>query len=105
MGLKLCKNEKINLIAANGVRMPVKGTSIVTVEGNKTRVTIDAIISEAVQDDMLVSCSDLIKLRAIPEGFPNVQIIECRQATDKEPREILMEEFQDVLSDELNPEP
>jgi len=37
MGLKLCKNEKINLIAANGVRMPVKGTSIVTVEGNHLR--------------------------------------------------------------------
>ena len=105
MGLRVSKNEKISLIAANGEKMPVEGTAIISAEGNKTRATLDVIVSAAIQDDMLVSCSDLIKLRAIPEGFPNVQIVECRKALDREPKEILMEEFEDVLSDELNPEP
>ena len=72
MGLKVSKNERISLIAANGEKMPVEGTAIISAEGNKTRATLDVIVSAAIQDDMLVSCLDLIKLRAIPEGFPNV---------------------------------
>ena len=53
---------------------------------------------------MLISCADLIRLRAIPKGFPNVVIEECRAATE-DWRKTLMEEFQDVLSDELSPKP
>jgi len=79
MGLKVKRGEKISLIAANGVRMEVLGTTIVEAESNNCKATLDAIVSNAVQDDMLVSCVDLIALRAIPRGFPNTEIVECRK--------------------------
>ena len=74
MGLKVKRGEKISLIAANGERMAVKGTAIIEAEGNGSRATLDAIVSDAIQDDMLVSCGDLIALKVIPRGFPNTQI-------------------------------
>ena len=57
MGLRIKRGEKISLIAANGDRMAVEGTTVVEAEGNGSRVTLDAIVSEAVQDNMLVSLS------------------------------------------------
>ena len=92
-------------IAANGVRMEVLGTTIIEAESNNCKATLDAIVSNAVQDDMLVSCVDLIALRAIPRGFPNTEIVECRKLGTRDPREILLEEFPVVLSDELSREP
>ena len=53
---------------------------------------------------MLLSCTDLIRLRAIPKGFPNAVVEECRAASE-DWRKILMAEYSDVLSDELNPQP
>ena len=70
--------------------------------GEQVGTTLDAIVSGAVQDDMLVSCADLITLRAIPKGFPNTQIVECRKLGTRDPKEVLLEEFPGVLSDELN---
>ena len=54
---------------------------------------------------MLVSYKDLIALQIIPGGFPNTIIQKCREVTRMEPKGILLEEYPDVLSDELSPEP
>ena len=77
MGLKVKRGEKISLIAANGERMAVTGTAIIEAEGNRSKATLDTIVSEGIQDDMPVSCKDLIALRVIPRGFPTTQIEEC----------------------------
>ena len=44
-------------------------------------------------------------LQIVPGGFPNTIIQKCREVTRIEPRETLLSEFPDVLSDELSPEP
>ena len=62
-------------------------------------------MSNAIQDKMLVSYKDLISLCIIPGGFPNTIIQKCREVTRIEPKEMLLEEYPDVLSDALSPEP
>ena len=66
---------------------------------------MDVLVSNAIQDEMLVSYKDLITLQIIPGGFPNTIIQKCREVTRIEPKESLLSEFPDVLSDELSPEP
>ena len=102
MGLKVKRGEKISLIAANGERMAVKGTAIIEAEGNGSKATLDAIVSDEIQDDMLISYGDLIALKVIPRDFPNTQIEECRKLESRDPKEVLLDEFADVLSDELS---
>ena len=74
-------------------------------KANGINVSIDALVSNAIQDEMLVSYKDLIALQIIPGGFPNTIIQKCREVTRIEPKEILLEEYPDVLSNELSPEP
>ena len=52
---------------------------------------MDVLVSNAIQDKMLVSYKDLIALQIIPGGFPNTIIQKCREVTRIEPREILLE--------------
>ena len=66
---------------------------------------MDVLVSNAIQDKMLVSYKDLITLQIILGGFPNTIIQKCREVTRIKPREILLEEYPDVLSNELSPEP
>ena len=51
----------------------------------------------------MVNCQDLMSLRTLPQGFPNVTVHECRLTQDY--KEVLIKEFPNTLSDELNPEP
>ena len=74
-------------------------------EANGIYVSINTLVSDTTQDKMLVSYQDLIALRIIPEGFPNTIIQKCGEVTGVEPREMLLHEYPDVLSSELNPEP
>ena len=57
----------------------------------------------AITEEMLLSCNDLINLEIIPRNFPNVRIQNCRSI--KKFKDILIGEFPEVLSHELNPEP
>ena len=52
---------------------------------------------------MLVSFSDLIKLEKIPRDFPNMKIHQSNSIHNF--TDILLCEFQDVLSNKLNPIP
>ena len=90
-------------MAANGERMPVTGTTSLTTGANGTSYRIQALVSPAITEHLLVSCNDLIGLEIIPRDFPNVQIQNCRSI--KEFKDILIGEFPGFLSDELNPEP
>ena len=83
--------------------MAVNGHTKVTAEANGVTTNMDILISDDIQENMLVSCDDLIKLQVIPEGFPNVLIKKCRAISDY--KSILIEEYPNVLSDELSPTP
>ena len=85
--------------------MPVDGSAKVKARANGINVSMDVLVSNAIQDEMLVSYKDLIALQIIPGGFPNTIIQKCREVTRIEPREVLREKYPDVLSDELSPEP
>ena len=70
---------------------------------------IRAISTPAIDEDMLISFKDLETLTRIPIGFPNTVVEQCKcfekarvvATTTKS----LKEEFQDIISDELNPKP
>ena len=70
---------------------------------------IRAISTSAIDEDMLISFKDLETLKRIPIGFPNTVVEQCKcfekagaVATTTIPLE---EEFQDIISNELNPKP
>ena len=85
--------------------MPVDGLAKIKARANGINASMDVLVSNAIQDEMLVSYKDLITLQIIPGGFPNTIIQKCREVTRIDPKESLLEEFSDVLSDELSPEP
>ena len=72
--LELFKNKQTLLVAANGKRMPVIGTTTLTAGANGVNRKIHALVSPAITEDMLVSCIDLINLEIMPRNFPNVRI-------------------------------
>ena len=51
--------------------MCVDGAGEISVEANGISANINALVSDAIQDEMLLSYTDLIALKFIPEGFPN----------------------------------
>ena len=74
-------------------------------EANGISADINALVSDAIQDEMLLSCTDLISLKIIPGGFPNTVIESCREITTSSECEKLIRDYPDVLSDELSPRP
>ena len=54
--------------------MPVDGSVKLRAKANGINVSIDALVSNAIQDKMLVSYKDLIALQITPGGFPNTII-------------------------------
>ena len=98
------------LKVADGRRLLVEGTARInctTASGESADSR--AISTSAVDEDMLISFKDLETLKCIPIGFPNTVVEQCKcfekaraVATTTIP---LQEEFQDILSDELNPKP
>ena len=101
--LNILNNEQTLLVAANGERMPVTGTTSLTAGANGASYRIHALVSPAITEDMLVSCNDLIRLEIIPQNFPNDRIQNCRSI--KQFKDVLIGEFPTVLSNDLNPEP
>ena len=81
-GIEWKKETKTILRIANGDRMAVKGTAILDVTANGVRAEIEAIISPDIKELMLVSCQDLMSLRTLPQGFPNVTVHACRLTQD-----------------------
>ena len=79
--------------------MPVEGSAKIKARANGINVSMDVLVSNAIQDEMLVRYKDLIALQIIPGGLPNTIIQKCREVTRIEPRETLLSEYPDVLSD------
>ena len=81
--------------------MAVNGHTKVMAEANGITANMDILISGDIQENMLVSCDDLIKLQVIPEGFPKVLIKKCRAISNY--KSILIEEYPNVLSKVISP--
>ena len=86
------KGDPTVLLTASGERLTVDGSVKLKAEANGIHVSLDALVSNAIQDEMLVSHKDLISLRIIPGGFLNTIIQKCREVTGIEPKEMLLEE-------------
>ena len=85
--------------------MCVDGAGEISVEANGISTKINALVSDAIQDEMLLSYTDLIDLKIIPGGFPNTIVETCREISTNFECENLIKDYPDVLSDELNPRP
>ena len=73
-------DQNILLVTANGEEMQVDGHAKLQASSRGTTVVTDAIISPHMNEDMLISWSDLIALNRIPAGFPNTIIRTDRES-------------------------
>ena len=85
--------------------MCVDGAGEISVEANGITTQINTLVSDAIQDEMLLSYTDLIALKIIPGGFPNMIVEICREISTNSECENLIKDYPDVLSDELSPRP
>ena len=85
--------------------MCVNGAGKITVEANGISANIKSLVSDAIQDEMLLSYTDLIALKIIPGGFPNAIVEACREITTDSECEKLIKDYPDILSDKLSPRP
>ena len=96
------------LKVADARRLPVEGTARLTTASGET-ADIRAISTPAIDEEMLISFKDLETLKRIPIGFPNTVVEQCRcfeKARAVTTTTIPLEkEFQDIISNELNPKP
>ena len=58
-------------------RKRVDGTATITEEANGISTNISALVSNSIQDEMLLSYAYLIALKIIPGVFPNTVIESC----------------------------
>ena len=63
--------------------MLVDGAATIKVEANEITTNVSALVSNAVQDEMLLSYTDLIALKIIPGGFPNTCLLYTSDAADE----------------------
>ena len=80
--------------------MSVEGRATLQARANGQNTEIKVLISKAVEEDMLISWRDLINLKVISSGFPNVVVRQVNNPTAE-----LIKDFPDVLNDELDPKP
>jgi transposase InsO family protein len=89
-----CNKER--LFAANGTEMHCEGSVQLSVKCNGGKcVTIDAIVSSDLENEILLSWHDLIKMGVLSEDFPKVHVMH------QDYIKALCNEFSDVLSDQL----
>ena len=85
--------------------MLVDGSGQISVQANGISADINTLASDTIQDEMLLSYTDLITLKIIPGGFPNTVVESCHEITTSSECEKLIKDYPDVLSDELSPRP
>ena len=91
----------IKLTLANGKRMNVKGETQLTMDLNNVQKKIRVIISDEMNEDMLICKEDLKTFKVIPRGFPH----EVVRQINTDSLSNILEEFKDVVNDELGSEP
>ena len=101
--LQLEKDGTI-LVAANGERMQVAGRVMLKVKLGDKEVELDALVSDHLREDMLVSWQDLIRLGVISENFPNT-IANARCVLSDGITKRLKEDYPDSVGNTLTNRP
>ena len=82
------------------------GSVILRASVNGVTVTLNALVSRSLSDEILISWHDLINMRVIPANFPHAQ---CSQVSTSDSVEDSLEkvisDFPTVLSDTLSATP
>ena len=100
--LIITNNSSVSLSTATGQSMDISGLTKLNAQANGIKCTISALVSKDLQEDIVISCSDLKTLKVIPKGFPT-EI--CRAIETKDIQDALLNAYTDIISDELNPIP
>ena len=69
--LKVDPEGAIPILAADGLEMKCEGSTEIDLTYQDTTAKVIALVSSTVEDELIVSWHDLIKLRVIHEDFPN----------------------------------
>ena len=92
-GIRFQPGDPTILFTAIGQRMRVDGTGQISVEANGISADINALVSEAIQDEMLLSYTELIAVKIIPGGFPNTVVKSCCEITTSSECEKLIKDY------------
>ena len=97
------KNESICLINASGSRMRTNGSVrlLISSPEHKKKISVDAIVSPNLRSEFLLSWHDLINLGVLPTAFPLADVSEVRRTTAETSMDAVMQEFRDVIGDDL----
>ena len=96
-GIRFQSGDQTILLTASGQRMCVDGAGEILVEANGITTNINTLVSDAIQDEMLLSYTDLIALKIIPGGFPNTIVEACREITTDSECEKLIKDYPCLL--------
>ena len=91
------RNIEEKLYAANGTEMKCQGSLTVSVQSEGGQDEVDAIVSSDLEDEILLSWHDLIRLGVLPGDFPAAV-----KNVKSDSLEKIKKDFQDVLSNTLD---
>ena len=102
-GIPVKRGRHERRYTANNGEMNVSGSTVLKAEAGGVKTYIDAIVSEDLKNEILMSWHDLINLGVLPRDFPNHTFL-C-SVTEGDSLDKLKEDFPDVLSDILSAQP
>ena len=91
-----------SLTAANGQKMTVIGGSSAAITVNKQHAVINVLITDEIDEDMLLCCSDMAILKMLPRGFPH-EVVRTAKSWEQgqDICDKLIAKYPDTLSDDL----
>ena len=98
-GLKIQTKQKEALFAANDQLMPCEGKLDLNISYMGRTVQVDAIVTSAMRNEVLISWHDLISLRVISHTFPRARVCNVDSL------EKIQKDYPTVISNCLNKNP
>ena len=99
-GIKASKPAKRAYVSVNGDPVHTAGTAEVNLSTSDRSISLSFVISSALKNKIIIGRDDLKKLGVIPKQFPNpIYIVSENRYSNI--RKSLIEENQDVLTDDL----
>ena len=98
-GLKIKTKQKEALFAANDQLMPCEGKLDLNISYMGRTVQVDAIVTSAMRNEVLISWHDLISLRVISHTFPRARVCNVDSL------EKIQKDYPTVISNCLNKNP
>jgi len=83
-GMKIDTNTKKKIRAVNDQKLECSGTATFTAKYEGRTAVVSALVSSSIQDEILLSWKELVKLGVIPTSFPHVET-KAKNATTYSP--------------------